>query len=126
MTRRFLILAEGQFGPQSSKTANAAIRYAAHEVVAVLDSTQAGRTAQEVVGFGGAIPVVATFSEGLAHAPTALLIGIAPAGLEWKISSRVFLILNGLSLGLPIPKLTSGAPFAYTQYRLTAGLEIAL
>lgn len=63
---------------------------------------------------------------GAPKGTTGLFIGIAPAGLEWKISSRVFLILNGLSLGLPIPKLTSGAPFAYTQYRLTAGLEIAL
>lgn len=101
MSRRFLILAEGQFGPQSSKTANAAIRYAAHEVVAVLDSTQAGRTAQEVVGFGGAIPVVATFSEGLAHAPTALLIGIAPAGGQLPDAWRT-IVLDALRARLDV------------------------
>jgi uncharacterized NAD-dependent epimerase/dehydratase family protein len=33
-----------------------------------------------VLGFGGDIPVVATFDEGLALKPNALLIGIAPAG----------------------------------------------
>ena len=68
---------------------------------------------------------IATLREGAGEVDR-IDVAIAPAGLEWKISSRVFLILNGLSLGLPIPKLTSGAPFAYTQYRLTAGLEIAL
>lgn len=63
---------------------------------------------------------------GAPKGTTGLFIGLAPAGLEWKISSRFFLIFNGLSLGLPIPKLGSGAPFAYTQYRVTAGIEVAL
>lgn len=80
MTRRFLILAEGSFGPESSKTANACIRYAQSDVVAVLDSTRAGQTAKQVLGFGGDIPVVATFAEALALQANALLIGIAPAG----------------------------------------------
>ncbi|MBY0491549.1 MAG: DUF1611 domain-containing protein [Gemmatimonadaceae bacterium] len=88
MTRRFLILAEGHFGPQSSKTANACIRYAPHDVVAVIDSTAAGRTAHEVLGFGGAIPVVASLADGLALAPTALLIGIAPAGGQFPDAWR--------------------------------------
>jgi hypothetical protein len=63
---------------------------------------------------------------GAPSGTTGLFLAIAPAGLEWKLSSRVFLILNGISLALPIPKLTSGAPFAYSQYRATAGVEIAL
>lgn len=79
---RFLVLAEGAFGPETSKTANSAIRYIPAQVAGVLDSTSAGRTAQEVLGFGGAIPVVGTLEAGLAlrPAPTALLIGIAPRG----------------------------------------------
>ncbi|MBI2796940.1 MAG: DUF1611 domain-containing protein [Gemmatimonadetes bacterium] len=85
---RFLVLAEGKFGPLSSKTANGVIRYTPGRCVAVLDSTQAGRTAQEVIGFGGALPVVGTFEAGLAHKPNALLIGIAPQGgqlpQEWR------------------------------------------
>jgi uncharacterized NAD-dependent epimerase/dehydratase family protein len=82
MTRepRYLILADGLFGPETSKTANACIRYTPGHVAGVIDSTQAGRTVQEVLGFGGAIPVVATLDQGLALRPNALLIGIAPAG----------------------------------------------
>jgi uncharacterized NAD-dependent epimerase/dehydratase family protein len=85
---RFLALAEGNFGPLTSKTANACIRYTPERVVAVVDSTRAGQTAQAVLGFGGDIPVVATLEEGLALEPTAVLIGIAPAGgslpPEWR------------------------------------------
>jgi uncharacterized NAD-dependent epimerase/dehydratase family protein len=77
---RYLILADQNFGPETSKTANACIRYTPDHVVGVIDTTQAGRTAQQVLGFGGSIPVVATLDEGLALAPNALLIGIAPAG----------------------------------------------
>ncbi len=85
---RFLVLAEGSFNPLRSKTANACIRYSPRRVAAVLDSTQRGRTAQQVLGFGGAIPVVGSMDEGLAHRPNALLIGIAPQGgqfpAEWR------------------------------------------
>lgn len=80
MSRRLLLLAEASFGPMSSKTANAAIRYIPEEVVAVLDSTCAGSTAQQVLGFGGDIPVVATLEEGLALGPNAAVIGVAPQG----------------------------------------------
>jgi uncharacterized NAD-dependent epimerase/dehydratase family protein len=78
--QRFLILADGLFGPDSSKTANACIRYTPQRVVGVIDATRAGQTAGDVIGFGGDIPVVATLDEGLALKPNALLIGIAPAG----------------------------------------------
>lgn len=85
---RYLILADGDFDPETSKTANSVIRYLPDRVVAVLDRRTAGRTAQEVLGFGGAIPVVASMDEGLALRPTAVLIGIAPMGgrlpAEWR------------------------------------------
>lgn len=77
---RYLILADGLFGPETSKTANACIRYTPDHVVGVIDAGHAGRTSQQVIGFGGSIPVVATLDEGLALEPNALLIGIAPAG----------------------------------------------
>jgi len=84
---RYLILADQNFGPQTSKTANACIRYTPDHVVGVIDASRAGRTAQQVLGFGGDIPVVATLDEGLALKPNALLVGIAPAGgqlpAEW-------------------------------------------
>ena len=45
--RRYLILAEGQFGEPGSKTAMGVIRYGPDDVVAVLDSTRAGRNVAE-------------------------------------------------------------------------------
>lgn len=103
MTRapRYLILADGKFGAQTSKTANACIRYTPDRVVGVIDASLAGRTAGEVLGFGGDIPVVATLEEGLALEPTALLIGIAPPGgqlpAEW-----VRLLAHAIEQGLDI------------------------
>src|SRR6478672_3029026 len=85
---RFLIIADGDFSPMTSKTANSVIRYRRDYTVAVLDRTQAGKTVQQVLGFGGAIPVVGSMREGLALKPDAVLIGIAPAGgrlpEEWR------------------------------------------
>jgi len=77
---RYLVVADGNFGPETSKTANSAIRYLPERCVAVLDGTCPKRTVQDVLGYGGAIPVVATIEEGFARGPTALMIGIAPAG----------------------------------------------
>jgi uncharacterized NAD-dependent epimerase/dehydratase family protein len=78
--RRYVILAEGQFGEPGSKTAMGVIRYGHDPVVAVLDSTRAGRDVSEWLGPEHAAPVVATLAEALRHEPTALLIGIAPQG----------------------------------------------
>jgi uncharacterized NAD-dependent epimerase/dehydratase family protein len=84
---RYLVLADGLFGPETSKTANACIRYTPDHVVGVIDSRHAGRTSQQILGFGGDIPLVATLDDGLARGPNALLIGIAPPGgqipAEW-------------------------------------------
>ena len=89
---RFLILADGQFGPLTSKTANSCVRYFPERIVAVLDRGQAGKTVQDVLGFGGAIPVVGDFAAGLKLGATAVLIGIAPAGgqlpAEWRVWLR--------------------------------------
>ena len=101
MKPSFLIVAEGAFGPETSKTANSAIRYLPERVVAVLDSQAPGRTCQDVLGFGGAIPVVTTIEDGLALNPTAILIGIAPPGGrlpdEWRGWVRLV-----LERGLPL------------------------
>lgn len=79
-TYRYVVVAEGQFGPLTSKTANSAVRFIPDRVVCVLDSTHAGRTVQDVLGFGGSIPVVGTIEEVLRMGPTALLVGIANQG----------------------------------------------
>ena len=100
-SRRFLILADGSFGPLTSKTANSCIRYAAHEVAVVLDSQHAGRTAQSVLGFGGDIPVVGTFEEAMRFAPSALLIGIAPPGGQLPLAWRA-LLAGAMRAGLDV------------------------
>ncbi|MBA3344100.1 MAG: DUF1611 domain-containing protein [Gemmatimonadales bacterium] len=86
---RYLIVADGDFGPMTSKTANSVIRYLPDRTVGVLDRQQAGKTVDDVLGFGGAIPVVASMREGLALGPTAVLVGIAPQGgqlpAEWRV-----------------------------------------
>jgi len=76
--RRIVILTEGRTSPTSAKTASCVVRYKPKEVVALLDTTQAGKTAGELLGVGGSIPIVGN----LADAPGAntLLIGIAPSG----------------------------------------------
>jgi uncharacterized NAD-dependent epimerase/dehydratase family protein len=101
--RRILALAEGRFSPLKSKTANGAIAYLPGEVVGVIDSTKAGLTAQQVLGYGGAIPVIRNLEEGLRLNPTHMLVGIAPAGGQlpdaWRdvISSSIRAGLHVLS-----------------------------
>lgn len=55
----------------------------------MLDTTQAGRTAQDILGFGGDIPVVRTLDEARRVGATALLIGIAPQGGQLPAPWRV-------------------------------------
>ena len=93
--RRYAILAEGRL--REAKTAHGVLRYGSDEVVAVLDSTLAGRTVGEVMPNllpdpGRDAPVVATLEEALAHGPTSVLVGVAPAGgwlpEEWMETLR--------------------------------------
>jgi len=57
------------------------IRYGTRDVVAVIDSTQAGRTAAEVVPFClREVPIVASLGEAIERGARALLIGVAPTG----------------------------------------------
>jgi uncharacterized NAD-dependent epimerase/dehydratase family protein len=103
MPRKIVVLTEGHTEPHAGKTAASVIRYRTAEVVALLDSTQAGKTSQKLLGTGGNIPVVAKLSE-VAEADT-LLIGIAPQGGKlpsaWKpilleAIARKMDIVNGL------------------------------
>jgi uncharacterized NAD-dependent epimerase/dehydratase family protein len=85
----------------TSKTANGCIRYSPERVVAVLDSRHAGQTAEQVIGFGGDIPVVATVEEGMRRSPNALLIGIAPTGGKFPEAWRGIMraaITHGLEI----------------------------
>ena len=81
MSDRLAIFAEGLFAKHTGKTAHGVIRYGTREVVAVIDSTCAGRTASEVEPFSlKPVPIVATLEEALERGPDTLLIGVAPPG----------------------------------------------
>ena len=99
--KRYAILVEGNFNPRESKTANAVLRYEPDSAVALIDVANAGRTAQDVIGYGGEAPVCATLSETLEFSPNALLIGIAPKGGklpdEWR-----GMVLQAIESGLHI------------------------
>ena len=97
--RRIVILTEGRTSPVGAKTASCVVRYKPKEVVALLDTTQAGKTAGELLGVGGSIPIVAK----LADAPGAntLLIGIAPSGGKLPPAWRAVL-LEAIDRGMNI------------------------
>jgi len=100
--RRLVILTEGQFRVHNAKTAMGVIRYGTDEVVALLDSSIAGRNVSEWLP-GHDIPAVATLDEALAMTPrpNALLIGIAPTGGKLPAAWRAT-ILEAIRAGLDI------------------------
>ena len=98
---RYAILAEGNFNSRDSKTANAVLRFIPESAAAVIDSTQAGKTAQEVIGYGGDTPVVSSFQETLTYSPNTLLIGIAPMGGKLPDEWRT-IVLDAIREGLDI------------------------
>jgi uncharacterized NAD-dependent epimerase/dehydratase family protein len=88
--RRIVILTDGHTNPVTAKTASCVVRYKPDEVVALLDTTQPGRTSQELLGVGGNIPVVARLAD--ARDPNTLLIGIAPSGGKLPAAWRKILL----------------------------------
>ncbi|MGH2407327.1 MAG: DUF1611 domain-containing protein, partial [Candidatus Limnocylindrales bacterium] len=99
--QRLVILAEGEFGEIGSKTALGVIRYGRDAVVAVIDSTRAGRNASEWLGERFDIPVLATLADALPGRPTALLLGTAPAGGKLPPSWRA-IVLEAIRAGLDV------------------------
>jgi uncharacterized NAD-dependent epimerase/dehydratase family protein len=100
--RQLAILTEGQFRVHNAKTAMGVIRYGTDRVVALVDSSIAGRNVSEWLP-GHDIPAVATLAEAmrLPTKPDALLIGIAPTGgklpPEWRST-----ILEAIGAGLDV------------------------
>jgi uncharacterized NAD-dependent epimerase/dehydratase family protein len=114
--RRIVILAEGSFSVFGAKTAVGVLRYSHHHILAVIDSAHAGKTVQDVLGFGGAIPVVASLSEILDSAPQVLLIGIAPTGGQLPSAFRR-VVLEAIRHGLDV--------WSGLHYRLGEDEELA-
>jgi uncharacterized NAD-dependent epimerase/dehydratase family protein len=102
VSERLAIFAEGLFAAHNGKTAHGVIRYGTREVVAVIDSTQAGRTASEVVPFArDHVPIVATLPEAIELGANALLVGVAPTGGKLDPTWRATL-LEAIAAGLHV------------------------
>jgi D-glutamate N-acetyltransferase len=99
---RLAILAEGLFADFHAKTAHGVIRYGRREVVAVVDSLHAGRTADEIVPFClRPVPIVASVAQAIAHGASCLLIGVAPTGGKLDPGWRAML-LEAIEAGLDV------------------------
>jgi len=120
--KKLVILAEGSFSSTGSKTATGIIRYGNNPILAVLDSTKAGKTAGDIVGAGFDIPILASLDEveeRVGECGDVLAIGIAPRGgalpEPWKATlfqafEKKMDIWNGLHLMMSeIPELASRA-----------------
>jgi uncharacterized NAD-dependent epimerase/dehydratase family protein len=102
VSERLAIFAEGLFSRHTGKTGHGVIRYGAREVVAVVDSTQAGRTANEVEPFClRPVPIVATVREAIDRGAGTLLIGVAPTGGKLDPTWRPAL-LEAIAAGLSL------------------------
>ena len=99
MARKLIILTEGHSNPHTAKTACSILRYRPEEVVAVLDSTHAGKPCEEVLGTGAGISFISHLDEA-AEANT-LLIGIAPPGGQIPQPWRV-VILAAIERGMNV------------------------
>ena len=98
---RYVILAIGSFDYIENKTGNMLIRYQTEKVVAVIDPTKDGQTAEQVLGWGGKIPCVKTFMDAKKFSPTHLVVGSAPPGgiLDKKSKNEIGIaIKNGCDI----------------------------
>lgn len=77
---RLAILLHGGLKDIHGKTGRAMIRYGNHQVVAVIDETQAGKTVDEVTSLDCQAPIFDSVEAALATNPDVLAIGIAPSG----------------------------------------------
>jgi uncharacterized NAD-dependent epimerase/dehydratase family protein len=99
---RVAIFAEGWFQTDNGKAGHALLRYGPRPVVCVIDSTHAGRTAEQVIPYAANdAPIVSTVAEAAALGADVLAIGVAPAGgklpPEWKAA-----LLEALAHGIDV------------------------
>jgi len=105
MKRRIIIHSDSPLKAVHSNIEEDLIRYLNNEIVGIIDKSNAGKTAEEVFGFGGDIPIAATLDEFLTLKPNYLLIGASSFKgtfpMEWypmvikALQMRIH-ILNGL------------------------------
>ncbi len=94
--RKALLLANHLFSPMWAKTAVCFLMYRAEDAVAVLDADQTGQTADDVLGFGGHVPVVSTVEAGIREGAEIAIVGTAPMGgvLEDELYGEIITCLE--------------------------------
>jgi len=105
MKRRIIIHCDSPLKAVHSNIESDLIRYLSNEVIGIIDKKNAGKTVQEILGFGGDIPIASTLDEFLTSKPNYLLIGASSFKgtfpMEWypmvikALQMRIH-ILNGL------------------------------
>ncbi|MDK2971156.1 MAG: hypothetical protein PWP23_911 [Candidatus Sumerlaeota bacterium] len=90
-TKRTIVhLAEGYCTPRGAKTTRGVLVYSEHDSVAVIDSTNAGKTARQLLDGGGDIPVVGSLADvfRMGLKPDTLVVGVTPVGGRLPTSFR--------------------------------------
>lgn len=99
--KKFVLFAEGCFGLFTSKIAASLVRYNGDRCVAVIDSRKAGRTVQDVLGYGGPIPIISRVEQALHLQPEVMIIGKGLHSAELPSAWRPHIleaVRNGLHL----------------------------
>src|SRR6202023_196084 len=100
--RRYIVLTEGFIADRHAKTAFGVMRYGRDAVVAVVDSTAAGKLVSDLhPHLRCRAPIVASIADALTYKPTSLLVGVANAGGFLPPEFRP-LVLAAIDAGLEI------------------------
>jgi len=102
MADRLALFTGGQFADSHAKTAHGILRYGPREVVCVVDATQAGGVASDVVPYvRRPAPIVAGVADAAALGANVLVIGVAPFGGaltdEWRAA-----LLEAIAAGMDV------------------------
>ena len=79
-TQPIALFAEATMGSLNAKMAEGILRYGRNPVVAVIDSTQAGKRVCDLCTINSDVPIVATLADAQALGAQVLVLGTAPSG----------------------------------------------
>lgn len=100
-TQPIAIFAEATMGSLNAKMAEGILRYGRNPVVAVIDSTQAGKRVRDLTPIDSDVPLVASLADAMGLGAKVLVLGTAPSGgrlpADW-VSVLDQAIAGGMSL----------------------------
>ncbi len=102
-TRKIVHLVEGSANPRAAKTSRGVLKYSPNESVGLIDSTNVGKTAQQLFGCGGDAPTLASIGEfhRAGIEPDTLVVGVTPVGGRLPDSMRRH-VLEALESGIDV------------------------